>query len=157
MRNTHIWQTLATGWMAGMRSTSALMMITNLVKHAPVFSGKTKSMQLLAKSATVYTINAMAALELIGDKLPSTPARTEKKSLIGRTSIGAISGAVIYSLARKNAYMGALLGGLTALASTYAMYELRKTVKQKTSAPDLPVALAEDALVVGTYLSLKQG
>ena len=82
-----------------------------------------------------------AAAEIIGDKLPSTPARTEPIGLIGRIASGTFCGRV----AAGNA--GALVGAATSAAATFGFYEARKAASARM--PALLAALLEDAIAIG--------
>lgn len=79
--------------------------------------------------------------ELIADKLPSTPARTQPVGFIGRIASGAFCGRV----AGGNA--GALAGAATSAAATVGFYEARKAASARM--PALLAALLEDAIAIG--------
>jgi uncharacterized membrane protein len=92
---------------------------------------------------------ALAAGELIADKLPATPPRTIPPALIFRALSGGFSG---YWLARSLAAeggSGALAGALGALAGAYAGMAVRSTIVRASGLPDSLVALAEDAVALG--------
>lgn len=151
-----MFQAMATGWIAGMRTMSALVITSNLIRNANLPLIKPMAMRVLAKPMVYNVMNSMAVGEFVGDKLPETPDRIAPVPLTGRAIVGAISGAIIYGLARRNKFSGALIGGASAIVSAYAMYELRKQLKNKAGVPDLVLALAEDALVVGEMVRTKK-
>jgi uncharacterized membrane protein len=157
MKKDYCYQALTVGWIAGMRSMSALAISTNLLKNASPFRPKTTLLQILSKPSVRIAAHVLTFGELIGDKLPATPNRIEPAPLTGRALMGGLAGAVIYSLARRNPVTGALLAGATAIVSSYVMYELRKEIKAKTAAPDLLPALAEDAIVLSQVYRAAKG
>jgi uncharacterized membrane protein len=85
---------------------------------------------------------AAFAGELIADKTPSVPARTEPASLAGRTISGAYNGRVVAG------WTGLLAGGLTAAAGTQATFHIRRLLVRRTGLPDPVVAVGEDVLAV---------
>ncbi len=107
----------------------------------------------LAKPVSLGVFSALAVGELIGDKLPKTPPRTDAFPLIARIGFGAGVGLALASVAGRPLWAGGLLGGLGALAGTFAGFYARRALTKGAGLPDLPVALAEDALTIsGAYL-----
>jgi uncharacterized membrane protein len=97
--------------------------------------------RLAANSKIRGAVMVAAAAELIGDKLPSTPARTQPIGFIGRIASGAFCGRV----AGGNA--GALVGAAASAAATVGFYEARKAASARM--PALLAALLEDAIAIG--------
>ncbi len=79
--------------------------------------------------------------ELIGDKLPSTPARTQPIGFIARIASGAFCGRV------AGGNTGALVGAATGAAATVGFYQARKAASERM--PALLAALLEDATAIG--------
>ncbi len=102
MKHRYLYQAIATGWLAGMRSMSALAISSNLASGAGLFKPKTPLLRFLKKPAVQVSSYVLTAAEMIGDKLPATPDRIKPVPLTGRVLMGALSGAVIYSLARRS-------------------------------------------------------
>jgi len=90
----------------------------------------------------------LAAGELIYDKVPTVPKRTEPALLLGRVVAGAVVGMVVGRRTGSDRGTSAAIGGLIALASTYATYRMRRALSMRLSA--VAAALVEDAIVVGT-------
>lgn len=91
----------------------------------------------------------LAALgEYVGDKLSITPARTTPGPLAGRIVFGAIAGAVACRAGGSSALLGGVIGALGALGGSFAGYTYRTEVAKRTGAPDLPLAIAEDATTI---------
>ena len=104
--------------------------------------------KFLTHPVSLGVFTALAAGELIGDKLPKTPPRTDLVPLLGRFSFGTGVGAALASVAGKPVWWG-LLGGAAAIAGSFAGFHARRALTKQAGLPDLPVALAEDALAIG--------
>ena len=97
-----------------------------------------------------WVLLAAAAGELVGDKLPMTPARTSPPALVGRLGSGAIAGALVAGPA--GAAIGAVAAGLGSYAGQYG----RAALGGKTGLPDPLIAVGEDKLAVGlAYLGTR--
>jgi len=83
--------------------------------------------------------------ELIGDKLPITPARTRPLSLVGRALMGAIVGWFVGTPGGM-AIPCAALGCVGALIGTFGGYALRARAIAKFGS--LPAAFLEDAVAI---------
>ncbi len=91
---------------------------------------------------------ALAAGELIADKLPATPARTVVPSVVFRTLAGGFAGRSVAVALKGDVVRGAIAGALGALAGTYGGYFLRTQIVRATALPDFVVAIVEDAIAV---------
>ncbi len=102
-----------------------------------------------ARPLTAIVFSVLAAGELIGDKLPNTPRRTAPFPLIARTCFGGLVGALCAAGLHGPEVEGILLGCLGAVAGAFLGYHIRHFLTTQRGMPDLPVALAEDALTIG--------
>lgn len=100
----------------------------------------------LGSVAGVSATAALALGEVIGDKLPSTPARTNTGPMVARALSGALSGSGVSAAAGQCVAAGALLGSVAAVLSAKAGYELRRRLVQATGLPDPVIALVEDCI-----------
>jgi uncharacterized membrane protein len=91
----------------------------------------------LGKAAR-FALPALAAGEMVADKLPMTPPRIEGPGLVGRVVSGAVSGRV------SGGARGTRVGAAFALAATYPSQALRAQVVSRTSVPDIACAIPED-------------
>lgn len=89
----------------------------------------------------------LAAGELIVDKVPSAPNRTDPALLLGRVVAGAVVGVAVGGRAGRNRVQSAVIGGLIAFASAHATFRLRRALGRRL--PPVAAALVEDAMVVG--------
>ena len=106
-----------------------------------------------AKLVTAIVFSVLAAGELIGDKLPQTPNRTSTGPAIARFVFGGLVGAIIATCLHSSQFVGELLGCVFAVAGTFGGYHLRRWLVTSIKMPDLGVALAEDALVIGLSIA----
>ncbi|MCA5892203.1 hypothetical protein LEP48_02420 [Isoptericola sp. NEAU-Y5] len=102
-------------------------------------------------SAAVRAVAVLAVVgELVGDTLPTTPSRLEHHGPEGRAVSGAVGGVL---LARRrgapvpDTLVAAAAGALAGLAGTGLGAAWRSAVARR-GWPDLPAALAEDAVAL---------
>jgi uncharacterized membrane protein len=96
-------------------------------------------------SLVIFSLFALG--ELIADKLPFIPARTQAGSLGVRILFGAMSGAALCFSAAASPILGAILGGLGGIAGAFAGYAYRR--RFSLTVPDVLLALIEDLVAVG--------
>jgi uncharacterized membrane protein len=102
-------------------------------------------------SLVIFSVFAIG--ELIADKLPFIPARTQAGPLAVRIIFGALCGAALcISAAVASPMAGALLGAVGGVAGAFAGYTYRRRLAPM--APDLVLALLEDLVAVGGGLFL---
>ncbi|PTQ96716.1 putative membrane protein [Mucilaginibacter yixingensis] len=142
------------GIVAGMRAMSAPAIAAKMLTRAAV-AGNTDQVPAFLQSGAVNTaLSLLAIAEYVGDKLPNAPNRTATPGIIARCVTGALSGAAICKVNKRNALVGALIGSGTALASTFGCFYLRKSLVQNSCLPDPTIGAMEDALVMSTGLAL---
>jgi uncharacterized membrane protein len=98
--------------------------------------------------ATLIVFTLLAVVELIGDKLPNTPARTAPVGLSARIFLGGASGLALATSSGGSLPFSVLLASIGALVGTFAGYQSRRFVVSKAHVPDLAVALAEDMIAI---------
>ncbi|GAA3233279.1 hypothetical protein GCM10017691_28770 [Pseudonocardia petroleophila] len=95
---------------------------------------------------TGTTLSAlMAAGELVADKLPSTPSRTDPPGLLPRAALGAGSAAAVARRDGEDATLAGVIGVLAALGAAALGVRARAAASDRFGS-DLPGALAEDAV-----------
>ncbi len=153
----------AFGWLCGMRSMSGPALV---------------SRKLIKNDAVVAAFGVGAVGEMLADKHPEMPNRTDPAPLMGRVLLGAATGAAIllsgvgssrrvplrsrrFRWPRSDAdaaaavAIGGLIGGATAYLSTHVCYQVRKSLSEKADAPqNLALGAAEDAITYGAGLIL---
>jgi uncharacterized membrane protein len=104
----------------------------------------------LGAAVTPYILSVLALVELITDKLPSTPSRKIPMQFGARIAMGALSGAAL--AAPAGVWIGGLVAGIVgAIVGTLAGAELRGRLSRAIG-KDLPIALLEDAVAIGGAL-----
>jgi uncharacterized membrane protein len=108
-----------------------------------------------AKLVTAIVFTAMAAGELIGDKLPQTPNRTDAFPLAARFLFGGTVGALLATSLHASLPIAATLGAFAALAGAFLGFHIRRWLTKERKLRDFPVAVAEDAIVIlASYVAL---
>jgi uncharacterized membrane protein len=141
------------GAIAGMRSFSAPLALSQAARNDSLNLAGTP-LSLLGSANGAHVTAALALGELIADKTPFIPNRTDPPSLVARFASGALAGASI-AISRKQGWIAAaLIGGATAIGATFAAFELRRRAGEVSDLPDIVWALAEDAIVIGSAFAL---
>jgi uncharacterized membrane protein len=104
---------------------------------------------LLGKKAVPLALSTFAIGELVVDKLPSTPNRTQPVALAIRAVTGGFAGAILWASRERSAAFGAVLGATGAIAGAFVGYETRRRLRKKLRVGDSAIAVAEDAVAVG--------
>lgn len=146
MQRGYLPAVLGAGLIAGLRSLSA---------PAAVSAALTDEFAIAAE--VTPALRALAAGEMLADKLPFMPSRTAPLPLAGRALFGALAGMALAAAYRRNLLAGALLAGGAAIASSYAGLALRSSASRRLGVPDQLVALVEDAVVVAAGRALEGG
>ena len=143
------------GAVSGMRSMAAPAIVSRLASSG-LLPLEESQISFLANPKTSKVTAILAAGEVLADKLPFIPNRTQAGPLIARAVSGAMSGAAFSKGEKRSPLWGALFGMAAAIGATYAAFKLRQMADKRLQIPDTIVAVAEDALVATTgYLLLK--
>ena len=108
-----------------------------------------RSLAWMGTLTAVVIFSALALLELINDKRPTTQARTAPPGLIARIVMGGFAGALVAAAAGAALISGVALAIIGALAGTYGGYQARTGLVKALNTRDLYVALLEDAVTIG--------
>jgi uncharacterized membrane protein len=141
-------QAAGLGIIAGMRAFSAPAVISHVYSRHPSKNLAYTPLQFIQNITTSKVFKVLAAAELVGDKLPYTPNRTSPGGLTGRFLSGALCGAIVYKAGDKSAFLGGLIGGVTAVASAFGCMLLRVGLGKYTRIPDPVIGVIEDAIVI---------
>jgi uncharacterized membrane protein len=98
--------------------------------------------------ASVAILSALAAIELIADKLPQTPNRTSPPGLIARNVTGGFAGACIAAGAGQGIFLGAMVGAAGGVVGCFAGYHARSWIVKTLGTRDVYVALIEDLVAI---------
>lgn len=134
----------AIGAVSGLRSFTGPAIVSEAANRH-LIDLKGTPLEWLASKETANTAMALAAGELIFDKLPFTPDRTQLGALAARFATGGVSAAAIArTRSRDEQIKAAIIGGTAALAAAWLGFEYRKRVKL----PKVLAALLEDTVAV---------
>ena len=139
------------GAVAGLRSMTAPAVVAWAAHVGPLQLEGTP-LALLASASARYLLLAAMIGELVADKLPFTPNRTRAGPFVGRLISGALSGGALAAGVGQSLVAGAVAGALGAAAGTLGGFRGRTGLVRALGKPDYVVALAEDAVAVGTAL-----
>jgi uncharacterized membrane protein len=106
----------------------------------------------LHNRAWLVMLTLAAVGELIADKLPFIPRRTMIGPLAVRFVSGALCGAAWAWWAPS-----ALIGAAGGVVGAFAGFHLRRWLTICRGLPDIPIALLEDAVAIGTGLLVVSG
>ncbi|WP_461452541.1 DUF4126 family protein [Mucilaginibacter sp.] len=148
------WQVLGIGALAGMRTSSAPAITSQILSHHQSKNLEHTALSFMQSKAVANTLTLLTVSEVIMDKLPSTPNRIKPVGFAFRCLSGALAGASIYKSTGNNVLVGTLLGAASAAAATYLSFIARKTVVERTKIFDPIIGGIEDALVVGAGVEL---
>jgi uncharacterized membrane protein len=138
------------GVVAGLRAMTAPAVVS-WAAHLGWIHLENTGLAFLGFAFTPYVLSALAIGELINDKLPKTPSRKTPGPFIGRIVTGALCGAALG--APSQALVGGLLAGVVgAVAGTLGGYEFRVRLVKAIGGNDLPIALLEDVIAIGSAL-----
>lgn len=147
------WRTLALAFLLGATAgprTSAPVTAVTWAARLGWIDLKGSKLAFLASPWAVAVTTPMALSELVIDKLPATPHRTQPGAIAARAASGALAGAAL-GAGRPVAGLAALAGAVGAGAATLLGHALRMKLS-KAAGRDWPVALTEDALAGGGAL-----
>lgn len=136
------------GVATGMRSMAAPSQLSRHLRGCGRQRGEGPIRGALRRPGVSAALQVAAAGEMVVDKLPIVPARVTRGPLFARLVIGTMAGAVGAELNDRSRAVGALIGGAGALLGALLGYHARRALTRSAGLPDLPVALAEDALAI---------
>jgi uncharacterized membrane protein len=139
------------GFIAGLRS-----LVTPAVVAWASYRGwldlQGTSLSFLGSTAAVATFTILGVIELVTDKLPSTPARTKPPGLIARILLGGLSGAAVALAGRQSAAVGCALGALGGVVGAFVGYQVRTGLVRALKVPDFVIAVLEDLIAIAGAL-----
>ena len=148
MANLYL-KVIGIGAVAGMRSASAPAFTSNYFAKHPSLFLDASPLKGLGLTTTANVLKVMAAGELVADKLPMAPPRTQPGPLGARAVSGGVCGAAVFLAEGKPPAVGAALGAASAVAASFLFMNLRRVIGKAAKLPDPVVALAEDGLMLG--------
>jgi uncharacterized membrane protein len=129
------------GLVAGLRSMLAPA-IVSWSAHLNLLNIKQTYVELMSYRITVLVFTLLAILELIADKWPKTPSRTQPPSFIVRILSGGLVGATVGASGGRLVF-GLVLGAAGAVVGTLGGAAARAKLASAFHA-DFPAAILED-------------
>jgi uncharacterized membrane protein len=139
------------GIIAGLRSLTAPALVS-WAAHLGWLDLSGSWLSFLGSRAATIILSLLAFVELVADKLPKTPNRTDPGPLVFRVITGGFSSMAICASAHQSLVIGAILGVLGSIAGAFAGYEIRHRLVKTFGLPDFGVALVEDMVAIGCGL-----
>jgi uncharacterized membrane protein len=136
------------GVVAGLRSLTAPA-VTAWAAHLNWLHLQVTPLKFMGSTAAVVIFTLLGVVELVTDKLPSTPSRTAPPGLIVRIVLGGLSGAAVAAAGGQGFALGAILGAVGGIAGAYAGYQIRTRLVRALKVPDFIIAVLEDAVAIG--------
>src|ERR1700730_14032450 len=124
------------GVVAGLRSLTAPA-VTAWAAHLDWLHLQGTPFKFMGTTGVAILFALLAVVELVPDKLPSTPSRTAPPGLIARIILGGLSGAAIAAAGATAFALGAVLGALGGIAGAFAGYQVRTRLGRALKVPDL--------------------
>ena len=150
------WQVLGIGFLAGMRTTSAPAITSQILSHHHSKRLVHSPLNFMQSKTVANVLTVLSVSEVIADKLPTTPNRTQLSGVFFRGLSGALAGASIYKASGNNVIAGSVLGAASAVASTFISFTVRKNIVKSTKVFDPIIGAIEDAIVIGAGITLTQ-
>ena len=138
---------LLIGVVSGLRSLTAPAVVA-WAAHRNWLNLHSTALSFMASTAAVAIFTLLALVELVADKLPSTPSRTKPVGLIARIVLGGLSGAGVAVSGAQSIVLGAVLGAVGGIAGAFAGYQARTRLVKALEVPDLVIALLEDSVAI---------
>jgi len=136
------------GIVAGSRSLTAPALVS-WAAHLGWLDLSSSWLSFLGSRVATIILSLLALAELVADKLPKTPNRTDLGPLAFRVITGGFSGIALCASAHQSLVIGTILGVLGSIAGAFAGYEIRHRLVKTFGLPDFGVALAEDIVAIG--------
>ena len=135
------------GAVAGLRSMTAPALVSRAAASGDLRIREPR-LRWMSANASAKTLTLLALGEMIADKAPFIPNRTDAGPLSARIVSGGLCGAVICSAGKQSAIAGGIVGGLAAVGGAFLGYQARKRL------PGFGTGLAEDVVAIGSGLAV---
>jgi len=139
---------LCIGIVAGMRSLTALAVVCWAIRLGWLDLTGFR-LAFLGSTPACIVVSLLALGEIINDKLPNTPNRTDAIPFGARLVTGMLSAMIIFMSAHQSIALGLVLGLVGAFIGTYGGFHIRYYLVKDRGLPDLVVAIVEDIVAVG--------
>jgi uncharacterized membrane protein len=131
------------GLIAGARSMTPLATVSEAARSGRLPANK--AVAFLGHPLVAAGAKAIAAGELLGDKMKSAPDRIVPAGIAARVIAGGLVGAALAP--RRRQALGAVVGATAAIGASYLTFTLRMRALRRYG--QTPSGIVEDALAVG--------
>jgi uncharacterized membrane protein len=138
---------LGIGFVAGLRSLTAPAVVA-WAAHLGWLDLSGSHVAFMASTAAAVVFSLLAVGELIADKVPGVPRRTDIAPVVARICTGALCGACLAAAANRPLLAACVLGGLGGVIGAFAGYEIRRRLVSQFQYRDFHVALCEDLIAI---------
>jgi uncharacterized membrane protein len=138
---------LTLGAVSGMRSMMAPAVIAWAARRSGVDLESTP-FSAFKGPGIGRTAAALVVGEMVADKTPFVPGRTDSTALLTRAVTGGAAGAAVFKARKQNVLLGAVVGAAAAVGAAYVTYHLRKKAAKRFQVSDRVVALVEDGIAL---------
>jgi len=136
------------GIVAGLRALTGPAVICWMAHLGFLHLGGTR-LAFMASIAAVILFTAFALGEIVNDKLPKTPPRTDPPAFGARILMSILGGSALAMASGGSVPICAVLAIIGAVIGTYGGYFARTGVVKALHSSDLPIALLEDLVAIG--------
>ena len=140
--------TFLIGVVAGLRSVTAPAVVS-WAARLRWLDLHDSPLSFMGSTAAVVVFTLGALVELVADKLPSTPSRTRPMGLISRIVLGGLAGGAVAAAGSHPIPLGAVFGAAGGIVGAFGGYEVRTRLVRALNVPDFVVACVEDAVAIG--------
>ncbi|MGI4021690.1 MAG: hypothetical protein ACRYFA_09310 [Janthinobacterium lividum] len=147
-------QIIGFGIVSAMRGSFGIGILSHYLNKTSSLALKQSKLGFIQSPVTAGLTKLLCAGEVVGDKLPAAADRIGFPQILGRIASGALCGAIVATNNKENLTKGIVLGGVCALAGSYAFFYLRKYAGGLLNTKDVYLGAAEDVLALGTGVAL---
>jgi uncharacterized membrane protein len=145
---------LLLGVVTGLRSQVPVALLAVEAERGRFDPGAGRLARRFASPEGVLGAVLAATGELIADKLPVTPDRTDPGPLLGRLVTGAAVGSAVHYDAGHPRALGALAGAVGAGLGSFGGARARAALADRTGLPQPLLGAAEDLFAVGLAVAV---
>jgi uncharacterized membrane protein len=131
---------LAIGFVAGLRSMVAPALVA-WAAYCGWIDLQDTSVTWMSSTGAVVIFSLLAVGELIGDKLPFVPTRTQPFPLSARILLGAFCGLCFSAAMHQPLFPGATVGAIGGLVGAFVGYRIRRWLVEQLHARDWVIAV----------------
>lgn len=139
MKTNTLLRTATLGYAVGIRSMTPLAALSWGAGSGEISLRGTR-FQFMADPKVSLGLAVAAAGEMVADKLPFTPPRTQPFPLAVRMLNGALAGAIVFETEDEPVAVGAVIGAAAAAAGSFGGYGLRMLLERGMPGPIAGVA-----------------